>query len=228
MSDKRKDVLKHEAAALARRIQEIEDYGPDKVRATLQEQRNWYAAKTLLRFVEDVQKYGDLRAFKTKEFGDAFKWNLINPAIFITPEALRKIWKGYKHKANDEYAGNGKTYGQSKTLVLEHVYPTVVLKTRIKQKRFHNLKELAYYALQRSFISITSADEDLSLPRTELRDKDNYFCRYDDINLPCLPLKPEFNNTIRSVVKTLEKKAAKAKKKGLTFKEWVKTVVDAS
>lgn len=168
-----------------------------------------------------------LDGFNLKELYDPAKWWLLNPVYHVTEGALRLLWdQDHTGKASKFFKGDGNTYGQSNVIVKEHVYTTSVAKQRTFDKGFKNLHQLAYYLAQRTILSFTAANEDVKLEKADMSNKDNFFCRYDDIQLKTVPLAAKWWKYGRdSVMNKLAADAAQARIHGTSFDQWVESVI---
>ena len=225
----RTNLVQDQAAKLAKEI-EKNDVGTLHG-ATNRDHRRLVVTETLFEIIvkrhKRANRPGLQKQYDLKEISDATKWWLLNPVYHITEGALRLLWDhDHEGKASRFFKGDGNKYGQSNVIVKEHVYTTSVQKKRTFAKKFHSLRELAYYVSQRTILSFTAANEDVKLEKSEMSDKDNFFCRYDDIQLKTVPLAAKWWKYGRdSVMNKLAADAAKARLHGTSFDQWVESVI---
>lgn len=222
-------LVKDEAARLADEVTAVKERR--QLKPTNRQFRRFVVTQALFRLIEDRQEWiGNeraLEAFNLKELYDPAKWWLLNPVYFITEGALRLLWdQDHKGKATQFFAGDGNKYGQSNNIVKEHVYTTSVAKQRTFDKGFRTLHQLAYYVAQRTILSFTAANEDVKLEKADMSDKDNFFCRYDDVELKTVPLAAKWRKYGRdSVLDKLAADAAQARVHGVSFEDWASEVI---
>lgn len=225
----RTNLVQDQAALLADEVTAVKER--KQLKRTKRQYRRFVVTQQLSNLIEDRKEWiGDdqaLEAYNLKELYDPAKWWLLNPVYHITEGALRLLWdQDHKGKAGKFFKGDGNKYGQSNVIVKEHVYTTSVAKQRAFDKGFRNLHQLAYYLAQRTILSFTAANEDVKLEKSEMSDKDNFFCRYDDIQLKTVPLAAKWWKYGRdSVMNKLAADAAKARLHGTSFGQWVESVV---
>lgn len=225
----RTKLVQDQAARLADEVTAVKER--KQLKPTKRQFRRMVVTQALSRLIEDRQEWiGNeqaLEAFSLKELYDPAKWWLLNPVYHVTEGALRLLWdQDHTGKASKFFKGDGNKYGQSNVVVKEHVYTTSVAKERTFDKGFKNLHQLAYYLAQRTILSFTAANEDIKLEKSAMSDKDNFFCRYDDIQLKTVPLAAKWWKYGRdSVMNKLAADAAQARIHGTSFDQWVESVI---
>ena len=233
---RRNDIMVEAAYTMARKLDgPIEEMDQNTATQLIAGERAVSLTDGFAKIAHLPEKHPVVKAFKTKEFFDDIKWTGCNPRLFITPATLRLIWEGddpaVKANRNPRFAELPQ-HGQAKTVVSEHVYPSSQLKKSLLGKRFHGAREIMGHIARRNIISFTAYSDDVKLNvlyKDSLPERANPFSRYDALEIKVFPLQARFDGSNKGhdrVIKQLPKEAAAAKENGLTFEEWVATIIE--
>lgn len=200
------------------------------------DQITFIAAKAMIGIIDDIQsltgkvsKANMKKLVSKKQWNDLYKWCMTARRQCASLGTLQACWNGLNlnGKAKEVFAKHDAKYGQSKVAVTEHPYPTKWLKEGMFTKAFHTPLSLLKYVVRRNFVSYTSAPEDNSLTKTELPWK-AFFSRYDDAGVKVFVLNEKWPGgpDASDVMKRMMKECAQAKKDGLSFEEWVASIIE--
>lgn len=200
-------------------------------------------AKGFIQMVEEIKEIASLEGVTTEEaikiglagggqILDLAKWRGVNARWFTTVDALRLYWDGDGNKKGDKVFPGQDINGNYRAVIQEHSLPFNVTRdmliTTMMMKKDMTISEVVYFLQTHTVITCITAEEDKKIESegfmASIPDPSNLFSRYSAVGLEVIPLKIwEGDKEANAYLPT---SAKKAQKKGLTFEEWVETVVE--
>lgn len=174
-----------------------------------------------------------MKLAKSGDFFTGMKWRMLNPQFGVTPGTLALAWKLEDTQSNAKTTLKGVLpYGSRRLVVPEHVVPTKVMVSNFLQAKFSSPSQILEFAAKRNIMSMTSAPEDYKIEKRGFKSSmpagnKNPFARYDGAQVKMFPVSREFSaTTSKNLHRAIDASVKKAKAEGLTYEEWVATVVD--
>jgi len=199
-------------------------------------------AKGFIQMVEEIKEIAALEGVTIEEaikiglagggqILDLAKWRGINARWFTTMDALRLYWDGDGNKKGDKVFPGQDINGNYRAVIQEHSLPFNVTRDMLiakMVKKDMTISEVVYFLQSHTIIATITAEEDKRIESegfmASIPDPSNIFSRYSAVGLEIFPLKIWEGDKEANAY--LPASAKKAQKKGLTFEEWVETIIE--